>query len=308
MCGLGPEMVGIYSISYAARYRVAACSSTLNQGLDKIQTARGHTCAPIFALDPPWPVAPRMLSVLFVAWTVMANLVKFRRIKSRRLLLDCFLTNHMNKALLCLFPFEALKSWDRSVVIELRTSCPHETCFRVLLVLDSLLVSFASLVPRYAQLRDFILKSMIIRVVLDAQMNLTLSHITTSVPGCMYDIFTSFWGHTTVLPPQRNHLLHDLITRVFLRSLQCWIVLMGFIDAFVYAHHQHRGGLGNSGNFGDHMKGRIRFMTAITPAYTHACQTTCLSRTRAGYPGKILSLPKPQSQISVPSKCSFDNT
>ena len=34
----------------------------------------------------------------------------------------------------------------------------------------------------------------------------------------------------------------------------------------------------NSGNFGDCMKGRIRFMTAITPAYAHANQVTCLTR------------------------------
>ena len=31
-------------------------------------------------------------------------------------------------------------------------------------------------------------------------------------------------------------------------------------------------------NFGDCMKGRIRFMTAITPAYAHAYQVTCLTR------------------------------
>ena len=55
----------------------------------------------------------------------------------------------------------------------------------------------------------------------------------------LYNIFTSFWRHATELP-QRNHLLHDLITRLFLRSLQCGIVVMGFLDAFVYAHHQHR--------------------------------------------------------------------
>ena len=47
-------------------------------------------------LLPPWPVAPRMLSMLFIVSTVMANLMKFRRIKSRRLLLD-FLTNYMKK-------------------------------------------------------------------------------------------------------------------------------------------------------------------------------------------------------------------
>ena len=44
----------------------------------------------------------------------------------------------------------------------------------------------------------------------------------------LYDIFTSFWGHATVLP-RRNHLLHDLITHVFLRSLQYGIVVMDFI-------------------------------------------------------------------------------
>ena len=49
---------------------------------------------------------------------------------------------------------------------------------------------------------------------------------------------------------------------------------MGFIDAFVSAHHQHRRSIENSGNFGDCMKGRIRFMTAITPAYAHAYQAT----------------------------------
>ena len=48
VCCLGPDLVGIHSIILAARYRVAACSTTLSQGLDKIQTARGHNCAPIF--------------------------------------------------------------------------------------------------------------------------------------------------------------------------------------------------------------------------------------------------------------------
>ena len=83
--------------------------------------------------------------------------------------------------------------------------------------------------------------------------------------------------------PRRNHLLHDLVTQVFLRSLQYGIVVMGLIDAFVYAHHQHRQSIENSGNFGDCMKGRIRFMTAITPAYAHTYQATCLTR-QARYP------------------------
>ena len=51
VCGLGPDPVGIHSISLAARCRAAACSTTLNQGVEKIQAARGHNFAPIFALS-----------------------------------------------------------------------------------------------------------------------------------------------------------------------------------------------------------------------------------------------------------------
>ena len=53
-CGLGPDLVGIHYISLAARYRVAACSSTLRRGLEKVSAARGHNCAPLFALSPAW--------------------------------------------------------------------------------------------------------------------------------------------------------------------------------------------------------------------------------------------------------------
>ena len=52
VCGLGPDLVGIHSISLAARYRTAACSNTLNQGLEKIQAARAFDFAPILALCP----------------------------------------------------------------------------------------------------------------------------------------------------------------------------------------------------------------------------------------------------------------
>ena len=46
--------MGIHSLSLAARYRVAACSTTLSRGLEKIRTARGHKCTPLFALSPIW--------------------------------------------------------------------------------------------------------------------------------------------------------------------------------------------------------------------------------------------------------------
>ena len=54
VCGLGPDLVGIHSLSLAARYRVAACSTTLSRGLEKICTARVHNCTPLFALSPTW--------------------------------------------------------------------------------------------------------------------------------------------------------------------------------------------------------------------------------------------------------------
>ena len=66
-------------------------------------------------------------------------------------------------------------------------------------------------------------------------------------------MFTFIWGQATALP-RRHHLQHDLITQVFLRSLQYGIVVMAFIDAFVFAHHQHRRSIENPGNFGDCMK------------------------------------------------------
>ena len=57
-------------------------------------------------LSPPWPLAPRMLSILSLVWTLMAHLMMFHKTKNRRLLLDYFLTNTMNKTLLCLLPVE----------------------------------------------------------------------------------------------------------------------------------------------------------------------------------------------------------
>ena len=52
VCGLGPDLVVIHSLSLAARHRVAACSSTLRRGLEKVNDARGHNCTPLFALSP----------------------------------------------------------------------------------------------------------------------------------------------------------------------------------------------------------------------------------------------------------------
>ena len=61
------------------------------------------------------------------------------------------------------------------------------------------------------------------------QMNLTLSYYN-ECPR-LYNIFLSFRRRATILPP-RNCLQHDLTSRVFLRSLQYDIEVLGFLDAF----------------------------------------------------------------------------
>ena len=135
ICGLGPDLVGIHSISLAARYRFAACSTTLSQGLGKINTARGHKCTHLFALSLslpsgnmsffflPWPSTQRVHLTLFVAWTVMTRFMMCLKTKNRKLLRGCFKTNFINKTWLVLSLAVPREFQDRSVVIVLLTSC-----------------------------------------------------------------------------------------------------------------------------------------------------------------------------------------
>ena len=126
VCGLGPDLVGIHFVSLAARYRVAARSTTLYPGVEKIQAARGYNFGSNFALSLPtvrnnflllpWRVAQRTLSVLFPVWTVTASLMKHRRIRS--------VTSHLSRMLLDQSPSGPLKFCDQSVVHPV----PHETC------------------------------------------------------------------------------------------------------------------------------------------------------------------------------------
>ena len=50
MCGLGPDMLGIHTLSQAARPKTAANSGTLANGLAKVQAAREYDLATIFAV------------------------------------------------------------------------------------------------------------------------------------------------------------------------------------------------------------------------------------------------------------------
>ena len=85
-----------------ARPRLAKASTKSN-------TVRGHNCAPIFALSLVWeqelvPCSPSMASstadaclMLFVVWTVMTYLMKFRKKKTSRRLPMGYLLDKLHK-------------------------------------------------------------------------------------------------------------------------------------------------------------------------------------------------------------------
>ena len=91
-------------------------------------------------------------------------------------------------------------------------------------------------------------------------------------------------------------MLHDLVSGVFMRSLRYGIVVLGFLDAFVCAHHKHTLDSASTGNFGDCLRGRVRFVTAMSPAYAHAYHTICLAMHFPGVPRHTFRLPKPKSR------------
>ena len=85
VCGLGPYLVGIHSISLAARYELLHVRQRSDKALRTSRRLEGMTPLrlSIFLLSGrksclhhPWPMAPRMLSVLFV------NLVQHRTLWS----------------------------------------------------------------------------------------------------------------------------------------------------------------------------------------------------------------------------------
>ena len=93
-------------------------------------------------------------------------------------------------------------------------------------------------------------------VMLDAWTDLSLSPITMNALDCTNCFLHC--GDRLFLQPRRSHLLLDVVSQFF-QSLQLGIMVMGLIDAFEI-----------SGRFGDNTRGRISFMTAITPAFVPA--------------------------------------
>ena len=235
-----------------------------------------------------------MLLILFVGWIVMTLLTKFHKAKSRKLAPVYFWTCCVHMTLLGLSLVVPHESWDLSVVIVLPTFSHTWIECRVLLALGYSLASFASYVMGRVLHGDFTLQRTIKYAVLDAQMNLTPSHITMSVPRC-----TTFFFLETC---------YDIATRVFLQSLQFGIVGLAFLDAFVCAHHQHRQDSENSVNFwwlherkdslydGHHSCLRPRVSGNVSCSTLTWC------------PAPKLPVAQAQIQVSVSSQCSFHNT
>ena len=104
VCGLGPDLVASTPSTLRLAIELLHVRPHLDKALRKSKRLEG-VIALLFSLfllsgrknslHPPWPVAPRTLSILFVAWTMMANLTKLRRIRSRKLPQDYSVTIHV---------------------------------------------------------------------------------------------------------------------------------------------------------------------------------------------------------------------
>ena len=222
VCGLGPDLLVIHTLSLAARKRTAADSSALANGLAKIQAARENDHAPIYAVSSelkdnflnPWPITPWWHMKLYVAWITMANLMNLLMARNERLPRPCSATNSKSRTL----PDRSLhvlpEFLDQSVAIALRRSCPTCDLRSVLLVLGLLWVSYASSAMVFVRPKDLTSRAQMSRVGCRDEPD-SLSHHNE---GPLLYNFLPVWRQA-IVPPRRGHLYHDLITKVFVGSL-----------------------------------------------------------------------------------------
>ena len=116
----------------AARYRTAACSNTLSQGLEKIQAARGCDFAPILALSSNWEkefLAPSMARSTAAAFNIVrrldrkSKLDEFPQDRKQKAATTLLRDEFLGRTLLDGFLYVPSGFLDRSVVIELQTFC-----------------------------------------------------------------------------------------------------------------------------------------------------------------------------------------
>ena len=224
LCGLGPDLVGIHSISLAARNRVAACSTTLSQGLEKIRTVRGHNNAPIFALSPVREkefLAPSMACRTANAFDIVCRLDRDGKLdevsqNKKQQIVTGLLVDNLHK-----------QDFARPLSSRASKVLGPISRYRVADILPHMkLVSLAS---RPGLIVGFL--RILCNGLCTAQRFHTEEHDHTCRVGCsneplshynecprLYNIFASFWRHDTVVP-QRNHFLHDLFTRCSCEAL-----------------------------------------------------------------------------------------
>ena len=171
-----------------------------------------------------------MFLTSFAVWTVTTHLTKLHKTKNRKLPPICFWTRCVHKTLLVLLlaePPESLGPISRHRVADI---LPH--------------MKKVSRASRPGLLVGFL--HILCNGLCTAQRFHTAEDDHTCRSGCpdapdslchcnecprLHNVFLSFWRHATMAPP-RNCLPHDLTSRVFLRSLQYGIVVLGFLDAF----------------------------------------------------------------------------
>ena len=239
MYGLGPDLVGIHSLSLAARYRTAACSNTLIQGLQKIQAAREYDFAPMFALSSDWEknfLVPSMARSTADAFNIVLCLdhtcklddaPQDKRPKvATASLRDKLLAHHFAgpfslRASRILGPISRFRVAEILPHMKLAScaSRPGLTVFFLRILCNGLCTAHRFHVEGEAQM---------CRIGCPDEPD-SISHYNECPE--LYNLFASIWVHATSLP-RRSHLLHDLVTQVFQRSLQCGIVVMGLVDAF----------------------------------------------------------------------------
>ena len=242
VCGLGPDLVGIDAISLAARYRTAACPNTLNQGLEKIQAARAFDFAPILALCTNWGkefLAPSMARSIAEAFNIVCRLDRIGKLDEvpqdkKQKVATSLLRNKLRKqdfggpislrASKVLGPISRYRIADilPHMKIASRASPPGLSVGFLRILCNGLCTA-----QRFHSEGD----EQTCRVGCPNEPDSLSPTTTNALSFC--NMFSSFWEQATVLP-RRNHLLHDLITQVFLRSLQYGIVVTGFIDAFFF--------------------------------------------------------------------------
>ena len=225
VCGLGPDLVGIHCISLAARYRTAACSNTLSQGLEKILATRAFDVAPILALSSNWErefLAPFLARSTADAFNIVCSLDRNDKLDdvpqdkkqkaATSLLRDELHWQHFAgpisfRASTVLGPISRYRIADMLFHMKRasRASCPGLTVGFLRILFNGLCTA-----QRFHIERD----EQTCRVGCPNEPD-SLSHYNEC--PFLYNMFISIWGQATVLP-RRSHLLHDLITQVFLRN------------------------------------------------------------------------------------------